>query len=237
MKGKIVSASLASLLLMGVPAFAASVDPAPSNNPSQSSSDHGNDVHQAALRTIQNAAQTMKQVKADPHFADLLHRARGVFIVPHLVKGAAIVGGEGGSGVLMARKNEHWSDPAFLSIGSISVGAQVGGEAGPLVMLLMTSKALHDFTSSSNFSLNANAGLSIVNYSAKGQGGFGKGDVVVWSGASGAFIGASISGSDITVNRQRDNAFYARSNLTTEQIINGHARSAAADQLVNELSS
>lgn len=236
MNGKIVSASLASLLLMGVPAFAASGGTSPPANTAPAMS-HSADVRQAALRTIDDAAQTMKQVKADPHFADLLHRARGVFIVPHLVKGAAIVGGEGGSGVLMARTNGHWSDPAFLSIGSISVGAQAGGEEGPLVMLLMTPKALHDFASSSNFSLNANAGLSFVNYSASSQSGFGKGDVVVWSGTSGAFIGASISGSDIAVNRQRDKAFYDRSNLTTERIIDGHAKSAAADPLVDELSS
>lgn len=237
MNGKLVSASLASLLLLGVPAFAASVGPTPPGNHAASAqnSDDSN-LRQTAVQTVKDARQAMQQAKSDQHFADLLHKAKGVFIVPHLKKGALIAGGQGGSGVLLARRDGHWTDPAFLSIGSISVGPQVGGKSGPVVMVLMSDKALNDFTDSSNFSLNANAGLSIIDYGAKGSAGFGKGDVVVWSGQEGAFIGASISGSDVQADQHEDSVFYNRNDLTTRKILDGQVKSAAADGLVNEIS-
>lgn len=189
-----------------------------------------------ARQVVGDAVQTVHEIRNDPHFAQLLNRAKGVFIVPSLWKGAVIVGGEGGQGVLLAHENGTWSDPAFLSVGSISIGAQAGAKAGPVVMLLMTNKALQDFTQADNFSLNANAGLTVVTYSAKGQAPVGKGDVVVWSNASGAFAGASISGSDISVNSSEDTHFYGR-HVTTAQIIHGKTNNPKADPLRNALPS
>lgn len=184
------------------------------------------DAHQV----LNDAVQTIDRTKSDAHFRDLMKRAKGVFVVPNLVKGAVVVGGSGGQGVLLARRGAGWSDPAFLSVGSISIGAQAGGEAGPIVFLLMTDKALNDLIDANNFSLNANAGLTIVNYSAKSQGGFGKGDIIVWSGESGAFAGATISGSDITQNTQEDQNFYGRS-MSTKQIIESAGANPAAASL------
>ena len=187
-----------------------------------------------AQQVVSDAVQTVHQIKQDPHFAHLLQRAKGVFILPSLWKGAVIVGGEGGQGVLLAHENGTWSDPAFLSIGSISIGAQAGGKAGPVVMLLMTNKALNDFTQANNFSLNANAGLTVVTYSAKGQAPVGKGDVIIWSDASGAFAGANVSGTDISANPSEDQHFYGHK-VTTAQIIHGHVNNPQADTLRHAL--
>jgi lipid-binding SYLF domain-containing protein len=185
---------------------------------------------------VNNAVQALNNAKQQSRFEGFLKHAKGVFIIPSLKKGALIVGGEGGEGVLLAREHGTWSDPAFLSIGSISVGAQAGGEAGPVIMVLMTHKALNDFTQANNFSLNANAGLTIVNYSAKGQAPVGKGDIIVWSNASGGFAGADISGTDITNNKHQDESYYGRK-VTTAQIMHGKANNPKADPLRNALPS
>lgn len=195
----------------------------------------------AAMAGSNNASDAQQfvndsaQVKEDPHFVSLMKRAKGAFIVPSEGKGAFIVGGGGGQGVLVKHTADgRWSDPAFLSIGSISIGAQAGGEGGPIVMLLMTDEALHDFTQSNNFSMNGNAGLTIVNYSAKGQAAVGKGDIVVWSNQSGAFAGANVSGSDITSNLDEDHAYYGRQ-ASTESIISGKRHNPKAAKLVDAL--
>lgn len=226
MNSKVLSAGLVSAMLLGVPlAFAAD---------NGTSANAQTPAHHDADRIVTDSINVVQRVKSDNHFDSLMKRAKGVVIIPHLVKAAAVVGAEGGQGLLLAHRDGRWSNPAFISVGSISVGAQVGGKEGPLVMLLMTDKALNDFTQANNFSLNANAGLTIVNYSARGQGGFGKGDVVVWSGAGGGFIGASVSGSDFTSNSARDASFYGKQ-VSTQQIAEGKVHNPAARKLVDTL--
>lgn len=228
MNMRLIPVAFASALLLS-PAAALAADrghaAATADVGNQQSSEH---------KLLTDAAHAVKRATSDPHFADLMKQAKGVFVVPNLVKGAAIVGGQGGQGVLLARHGTRWSDPAFLTTGSISIGAQAGGEAGPVIMLLMSDKALNDFIDANNFSLNANAGLTIVNYSTRGQAGIGKGDIVVWSGEKGALAGASVSGSDITQNQTADRNFYGRP-VTTKDIINGHVGNAAAAPLRDAL--
>lgn len=184
---------------------------------------------------IDDAARTVQKIKADNYFEDILKRSKGVFIMPDLVKGAFIVGGQGGQGVLLKHQSDGtWSDPAFLTIGSMSLGTQAGGKAGPAAMILMTDKALSDFAQANNFSLNANAGLTIVNYSAQGQASGGKGDIVVWSDQSGAFAGADVSGADLSQNTSEDHAYYGKQ-VDANQILHGQAVNSQADKLKTEL--
>ncbi len=164
-----------------------------------------------AQQVVNDAVATVAQIKADSRYDALLKKSKGVFIMPNLVKGAFIVGGAGAQGVLLKHQsNGSWSQPAFLNIGSISLGAQAGGKAGPAAMILMTDKALNDFTQANNFSLNGTAGLTIINYSAEGQAPIGKGDVIIWSGQSGAFAGAQIGGADVRQNATQNRAYYSK---------------------------
>jgi lipid-binding SYLF domain-containing protein len=194
----------------------------------------GNEA-QSAQQLVNDATQTVAKIKADSRFDGYLKQAKGVFIIPTLVQGAFIVGGGGAQGVLLKHNSDGtWSDPAFMSIGSISIGAQVGGKAGPAAMILMTNKALNDFTQANNFSLNGNAGLTIIGYSAAGQAPVGKGDIIVWSDQSGAFAGVSISGADLTQNTTQDHQYYGK-NVNATEIINGKAHVVKAEALRNAL--
>lgn len=211
-----------------------SAGPALARSDEQTSGAHGSGST-AAQQLVNDAATTVPKIKADHRFEEYLKQAKGVFIMPTLVKGAFLVGGQGAQGVLLKHNSDgSWSDPAFLTIGSISLGAQAGAKSGPAAMILMTDKALSDFTEAHNFSLNGNAGLTIVNYSAQGQAPVGKGDIIVWSDQSGAFAGASISGADISQNASQDHHYYGKQ-VDATQILNGHARNARTDTLRKEL--
>ena len=63
-----------------------------------------------------------------PELKQYVHHAKALLIVPSLIKGGFFIGGEGGSGVLIARSPEGgWSNPAFYTLGAGSLGLQFGG--------------------------------------------------------------------------------------------------------------
>jgi lipid-binding SYLF domain-containing protein len=200
-----------------------------------------NDANTKAASTAQSlvdqSASTIQTLRGNKDFSDLLQKAKGVLIVPNLVKGAAVIGGSGGSGILVVRHDGRWSDPAFFTLGSISVGAQAGGKAGPVAMFLMTDKAVADLTQNDNFSLNGNASLTIVKWSPSSRGSIGKGDIVLWSGAKGLFAGLDVSGSEIVADTKEDQAFYKNGHVGTKQIIENDVTSARAQKLRNALPS
>ena len=192
---------------------------------------HAATKEEAAQQRINAAIKVVDQMKQQPQLARSLERAAGVFIIPHYGKGGFIVGGQGGGGVLLERRGTDWSYPAFYSIGGGSVGAQAGGEAGAIAMILMTSKALHKFEDTSNtWSLNGNAGLTVVNWSGKAQANTGNGDVIVWSDTNGLYGGVTASVTDITPDTGLDRAYYGHS-ADARQILSDQVKNRDANAL------
>jgi SH3 domain-containing YSC84-like protein 1 len=68
----------------------------------------------------------------------LAGKAQCVVVVPRLVKGAFLFGGKYGRGFASCRRvNGGWSSPAAIAIEGGSFGAQLGGSATDLIMLVM----------------------------------------------------------------------------------------------------
>jgi lipid-binding SYLF domain-containing protein len=82
---------------------------------------------------------------------DNVRNAKGVLIIPRLLKGGFIFGGSGGSGALLARDAQTgaWSYPAYYTLGSVTVGPQIGGEAAELILMIMTQRGLDSMMASS----------------------------------------------------------------------------------------
>src|SRR6185437_5752228 len=229
-----VSAAIAAVGLMSaVPAVAAQHD---SGGVSVSASPHS-DAARSAQDRVNDSVSLVQQMKQDPALAAVLEQAKGIFIIPHYGKGALIVGGQGGGGVVLAKHNDAWSSPAFYSIGGASIGAQAGGEAGAIAMILMTQKAVDRFAdSTTGWSLNGNAGLTVVNWSGKARATTNRGDVILWSNASGLYGGISASLTDISPDTKMDQVYYQRP-VTSDAILTGNINSPSADTLRNALAS
>jgi len=165
---------------------------------------------------IEHATATVQDMRSDPDFGpakNLLHKARAVLIVPGLVKGGFMFGGEGGRGVLLRREaDDRWSEPAFYTLASASFGLQIGLEKAQLVMFIMSDRALRA-VERDKFKLGAGAGLTVVTVGANAQaatGGNLSGDIIVWSATKGAYGGVTLEGSVIAPDHDADRRFYGQ---------------------------
>jgi lipid-binding SYLF domain-containing protein len=165
--------------------------------------------------TVDGARKVLSDLRHDKAFGNatqLMRQAKAVFIVPKLIKGGFIVGGEGGNGVLMAHHHNGWSAPAFYAIGAGSFGLQVGLEQSEMIMLIMTQKGL-DGVLHDNFKIGAQAGISVVTLGSGVEGAIGGAsppDVVVWSSSTGLYGGLTVDGSVIRSEPNMDTEFYGR---------------------------
>jgi lipid-binding SYLF domain-containing protein len=188
----------------------------------------------SAQQLVNQAVKVVKKMESDKQLAGLMKKAKGLFIVPEFGRGAVIVGGRGGAGLVTVRQNGKWSDPAFYDFGGVSLGPQIGASGGAVVFLLMDQTAVDAFKSGNKFSLNAGAGLSIVNYSGGSQASWGKGDIVMWTDTSGAYVGATASVTDINWSDSNNRAYYGKKTDMT-QILNGAVTNASANELTSAL--
>jgi lipid-binding SYLF domain-containing protein len=188
---------------------------------------------------VERARATIDEAKHDLFGSapGLLHRARAVLVVPQLVKGGFFFGGEGGNGVLVARRaNGTWSDPAFYVIGSGSFGLQVGIKLAELVMFIMSDRALQAMMNH-GFKLGTEAGPTVLVVGSNAQGtitGNVGADVVAWAKSKGAFAGLTLEGSVINPRDEWNRAYYGRP-ITPSQIVASNLHVPGAEGLRSAL--
>ena len=123
---------------------------------------HARDIDTRAL--VDAAATSVETFSIDPDMEWLrhnMHKARGILIVPQLIKGGFFFGGSGGSGVLLTKgKDNIWSYPAFYTMGSGTIGFQAGVEVAELILIIMTDRGVDGLLTSS-FKLGGD--ISIAN--------------------------------------------------------------------------
>jgi len=99
----------------------------------------------AAGKTSTMASQALTELMSIPANTipeSLLKDAKAIAVFPNVVKGAFIVGGSGGRGLISRRIGDEWSAPAMFQIGAGSIGFQFGGSSTDIVMLFMSEDSL-----------------------------------------------------------------------------------------------
>ena len=140
-----------------------------------------------------------------------LKNAKGVLVVPQMLKGACGIGAEGGSGVLMVRGADgSWSYPAFYTLGAVSIGFQIGGSASEVMLLLMTKKGVKAIVDDKKIKLGADLGVAAGPIGGGAEAGItlGSADVLVYSLSKGAYVGISLEGSVIEPRESLNKEYY-----------------------------
>lgn len=189
---------------------------------------HADEINTEAL--VDAAARSVDTFTIDPDMAWLRHnmdKAKGVFIVPQLIKGGFIFGGSGGSGVLLAKgKGNAWSYPAFYTMGSGTIGLQIGVEVAELILIIMTDRGV-DRLLTSSFKLGGDISIAAgpIGAGAKAQ----SVDILAFSRAKGIYGGVNAEGAVLKVREDLNNAYYGsginspRSILIEHTVTNPHA--------------
>lgn len=159
---------------------------------------------------------TIERLLSDPEFFNLkryIEQSRGVLIIPELVKGGFIVGGEGGSGVLMVRGSDGtWSSPAFYTLAAGSIGLQIGGQVSEVVFTLMNDGAVNSMLGD-EFKLGADASVAVgpigAGLEASTTTNFNR-DVYAFSKSVGLFGGGALEGAKIFERTEWNEAYYGK---------------------------
>lgn len=164
-----------------------------------------------------------------------LRAAKAVFVIPQMLRGGFVIGGSGGSGVLVSRdmKKDTWGYPVFYSMGSISFGLQIGAETSELILLVMTEKGMASLLSTS-FKLGVDCSIAAgpIGAGAKAT----TADIYAYAKSKGAYGGLSVEGAMVKTKADWNYTYYNKPVSPADIVIHHSAMNPDADQLRDTLS-
>jgi len=173
---------------------------------------------------------------------ELLQKTECVIVLPSVKKAAFIFGGSYGRGAMVCRTgkdfNGPWGAPAMYALEGGSFGAQIGGQATDLILLVMNRKGADSILDSK---VKLGAGVSVA-AGPKGRDAQAATDaymgaeILAYSRSRGLFAGISLQGSTLRPDNDASGRIYGRK-ITAREIVLGNqvATTAAGRHLVGVL--
>jgi len=186
--------------------------------------------HEKSAETdrVAEATHVLTEVMGIPENSipeDLMARAHGIAVIPHVVKGAFGIGGQWGKGVMSQRhENGKWSPPAYVDIGGGSFGFQLGVQATDLVLIFTDEDGLKGLLKG-KLKLGADASATAGPVGRKAEVGTDillRSAVFAYSRSKGLFAGISLDGSVISIDDSANRKIYGK-DVNGEQILLGDA--------------
>ena len=158
---------------------------------------------------------------------DLLEKAKAVVVFPGVIKGAFIIGGQGGKGVAVRRIGRAWSAPAFFNMAGGSVGFQIGGSKTDYVMLIMNDRGMQGLLED-KFELGGEGSVAagpVGRTAAASTNATLDAEILTYSRSKGLFAGVSLKGVVINSDGDLNQAIYQK---RSKEIIGEPALPASA---------
>lgn len=184
-----------------------------------------------ALR-VANATKVLDEImsatdKGVPH--SIMEAALGIAVFPSLLKGGLVFGAQHGRGILSVRdkKGGGWSSPAFLTITGGSFGAQIGGQAIDLILVIKDQRGLEQLVKN-QFKVGADASVAAGPVGREASAATDiqmRAQILSYSRSRGLFAGVTLNGSTIRQDRDANDRFYGMGYRTGQIVFEGLAGS------------
>jgi SH3 domain-containing YSC84-like protein 1 len=182
-------------------------------------------TREAVEARLQHAAEVLHEVMgaSDKGIPDeVLHNAKCIAVVPHLVKGGFVFGAENGRGVATCRTANGWSAPAFFTITGGNWGLQIGVEGIDLVMVFQGDKGM-DRLVQSKFEIGADASVAagpVGRHASADTDWKMNAEILTYSRARGVFAGVTLNGAGVRRDDDSTEAFYGHL-IPTRDLLTG----------------
>lgn len=150
----------------------------------------------------------------------ILDRAAAIVVIPSTIKGAFVVGGQRGKGIISGKSAAGWSAPAFITLTGGSVGFQIGGQATDIVLVVMNERGLTNLTQN-NFKIGGEGSVAAGPVGREASASTDirmQAQILSYSRSRGLFAGVSLAGSTIRADRDANERIYGVG-YNTRQIV------------------
>ena len=185
------------------------------------------EVAAKANKTLQKSVMALDNIMENPENSippSLISQSEGIVIFPRAFKVAVgAVGGQGGRGIAMIRKDDgSWSNPFFVTLGEGSLGFQIGAQASDIVLLFKDRNDLMGIDKV-EITLGTDVGVAAGPVS-KGSSATTdiKFDSEIYSyyQSKGLFAGVSLKGGVLTFNNSVSESLYCMDDVNADEIFN-----------------
>jgi SH3 domain-containing YSC84-like protein 1 len=143
--------------------------------------------------------------------AELLQRAQGIVVIPGMIRGGFILGGRRGRGVLAVRGTDgRFSNPAFVTLTSGSLGWQFGAQSSDVILVLANERSVQNIQSG-RFTMGGDASVVAgpLGRNATVAATFGS-EVYAYMRSRGLYAGAAFEGVRLDIDRDSGTRYYGR---------------------------
>ena len=141
---------------------------------------------------------------------NILHQATCVAVVPGMLKGAFVVGGQYGQGVVTCRTGHGWSAPVFIRMAGGSFGFQIGGQSTDLVLVAVNDRGFQDLLKN-KFKIGGDASAAAGPVGRSGQASTDwkmNAELLSYSRTKGLFAGIDLDGTSVSQNKEDTELYY-----------------------------
>jgi SH3 domain-containing YSC84-like protein 1 len=143
---------------------------------------------------------------------NILQQATCVGVVPGMIKGAFIVGGQYGQGIVTCRTGKGWSGPVFIRMAGGSFGFQIGGQATDLILVAVNDRGFQDLLKN-KFKIGGDASAAAGPVGRSGSASTDwkmNAELLSYSRNKGLFAGIDLDGTSVSQNSEDTELYYGQ---------------------------